>query len=117
MRTSDATVDPQLHEEILSLLPELIAGIHSPQEAREFVNSFLSEKEIEVFSKRLAIVFWLKKGKSYKEIKDGIKVSSATVASVQDIINRPGIELAIKILEANEWALRMSERIRRIVGK
>jgi hypothetical protein len=50
-------------------------------------------------------------------MKNEIKVSSATIASMQDIVDSPGIELAWKVLEANDWAERISSKIRAIVGK
>ena len=117
MRTSDTPLEPDLRKEIENLLPQLMADLRSAKDAETFLRSFLSEKEVEVFSKRLAIIYWLKKGKSYQQIKNDIKVSSATIASVHDTLEKPGIELALKILEANEWASRMSDRIKKIVGK
>ncbi len=117
MRTSDSPLDPELKDEIEHLLPQLLSDIQKEKDMDIFLRDFLSEKEFEVFSKRLAIIYWLKKKRSYKEIKSQIKVSSATIASVQDSITQPGIEIAIKILEANEWAERISNRIMRIVGK
>ncbi len=117
MRTSDSPLDPELREEILHLLPQLLTDIHSEKEMETFLEDFFSKKELEVFSKRLAILYWLKRKRSYKEMKEQIKVSSATIASMQDIVTRPGIELAWRVLEANEWAEKISSRIRAIVGK
>ncbi len=117
MRTSDLPLDPDLREEISTLLPQLLTDIHSEHDMETFLSDFFTIKEIEVFSKRLAIIYWLKRKRSYKEIKDQIKVSSATIASMQDHIAKPGIEIAWKVLEANEWAEKISTRIKRIVGK
>lgn len=117
MRTSGIPLNPELKEEILNMLPQLLADLRNPTDTKTFLNSFLSEKELEVFSKRLAIIYWLKKGRSYHTIKNEIKVSSATIASIQDTLHRPGIELAVKILEANEWASKLSDRLKKIVGK
>lgn len=117
MRTSDSPLDPELKEEISHLLPRLLTDIHSEKEMEVFLTDFLSKKEMEVFSKRIAIIYWLKRKRSYKEMKDQIKVSSATIASMQDIVQKPGIEIAWKVLEANEWAEKISNRIKRIVGK
>src|SRR5436190_2053125 len=114
MRTSDAPLDPELREEIRHLLPQLLTDIHSEKEMETFLEDFFSKKELEVFSKRLAILYWLKRKRSYKEMKEQIKVSSATIASMQDLVTRPGIELAWRVLEANEWAEKISSRIRAI---
>jgi len=117
MRTSDSPLDPELREEILHLLPQLLTDIHSEKEMETFLGDFFSKKELEVFSKRLAILYWLKRKRSYKEMKEQIKVSSATIASMHELVTRPGIELAWRVLEANEWAEKISSRIRSIVGK
>jgi uncharacterized protein YerC len=117
MRTSDTPLDPELRDEISHLLPQLLTDIHSEKDMQVFLEDFFSKKELEVFSKRLAIMYWLKRKRSYKEMKEQIKVSSATIASMQEISTKPGIELAWKVLEANEWAEKISSRIKRIVGK
>lgn len=117
MRTSDSPLDPDLEEEISHLLPQLLTDIHSEREMEIFLHDFFTKKEIQVFSKRLAIIYWLRRKRSYKEMKDQIKVSSATIASMQEVAVRPGIEIAWRVLEANEWAEKISSRIKRIVGK
>lgn len=116
MRTSTG-VNNILQNQIDALFYQTLADIKSPEEAKTFVNDFLSETERDNLAKRLAIAYWLKKGRSYKNIKDNLKVSSATVAAVQTIVNKKGIETALKKLEAEEWASEWSEKIKKIVGK
>jgi len=59
----------------------------------------------------------LKKGRSYSNIKQNLKVSSATIATVQSQIHKTGIGLALKKLEAEEWANVWAEKIRKFVRK
>ena len=59
----------------------------------------------------MAIAYYLKKGRSYANIKENLKVSSATIASVQEITDTKGVQLAIKKVEAEEWANKWSEKI------
>ena len=70
-----------------------------------------------VLAKRLAIAYWLKKGRSYQNIKNNLKVSSATIASVQSQMENPGFQLALKKIEADEWASNWSKKIKGFVGK
>jgi len=58
---------------------------------------------------------WLKKGRSYTNIKDNLKVSSATIAVVQGISKTPGMSLALKQMEAEEWANVWAEKIRKFI--
>jgi uncharacterized protein YerC len=59
-----------------------------------------------MLAKRLAVAAYLKKGRSYDAIKTELKVSSATVAAVQTLLekNTEGLNLALKLLEADQWA-------------
>lgn len=117
MRTSQNKVNKILQSQIESLLSQTIADIKNENDAKIFLSDFLTETELENFTKRLAVAYWLKKGRSYKNIKDNLKVSSATVAGVQDMLKKKGFQLALKNLEADEWANQWSEKIKKIVGK
>lgn len=117
MRTSQNKVNKILQSQIESLLSQTIADIKSENDAKIFLSDFLTETELENFTKRLAVAYWLKKGRSYKNIKDNLKVSSATVAGVQDMLKKKGLQLALKNLEADEWANQWSEKIKKIVGR
>ena len=117
MRTSRQEVAEEVKLEIFSLLPQLLADINTPEEAKDFLSTFLSEKELEVLSKRLTVMYWLYKGRKYHHIRDMLKVSSATIATAQDTINLPPMLHVFRILDANEWASRVTDRLRKFVGK
>ena len=99
------------------MLAQTIVDIKDLDEAGEFLKGFLTDSEYEAFSKRLAIAYWLKKGRSYNNIKENLKVSSATIAAVQQVMGRTGFTQAIKKIEAEEWANQWSEKIKKFVGK
>jgi uncharacterized protein YerC len=82
-----------------------------------FLRDFLTEGEFEGLSKRLAVSYWLKKERSYENIKENLKVSSATIASVSEMMKKKGFEMALKNLEAEEWAQQWSEKIKKFVRK
>ena len=56
----------------------------------------------------------LKKKRSYENIKNNLKVSSATIATAEKNIDSKGIKLALKKLEAEEWANVWSEKIKKL---
>jgi uncharacterized protein YerC len=87
------------------------------EEAETFLKDFFNDAELETFAKRLAIAYWLKKGRSYTNIMQNLKVSSATIASVQEFTEKPGFKLALKKMEAEEWANVWAERIRKFVRR
>lgn len=117
MRTSATPLDPALALEISRMLPQLLASIHTEKEMDEFLKAFFRKNELNVFAKRLALIYWLKQGKSYLEIRDKLKVSSATIVNTQNNLTKEGSAVVWRILQANEWAEKMTSRLKRIVGK
>lgn len=117
MRTSEKILNPSLKKEILRTFCQTLADLKDPQEADIFLKDFLTDSEYEAFAKRLAIAYWLKKGRSYNNIKDNLKVSSATIASVQQVMDKEGFKLGVKKMEAEEWANQWAEKIKKFVKK
>jgi uncharacterized protein YerC len=117
MRTSEFKLNPSLKEQIVKTFIQLVVDLKTPKEAEIFLRDFFNESELEAFTKRLAISYWLKKKRSYSNIKNNLKVSSATIASVQDMMERDGFKLALKKIEAEEWANQWAAKIKKIVGK
>lgn len=117
MRRSEAKLNPSLKKEVVNSLTQVLAGLKKTEDVKQFLNDFMSETELELFSKRLAVAYWLKKGRSYNNIKNNLKVSSATIAAVQQLVEKKGIKMAIKELEADEWAASWEQKIKKLVGK
>lgn len=117
MRTSEKILNPSLKKEILRAFSQTVADLKDPEEADLFFRDFLTNTEYEAFAKRLAIAYWLKKKRSYNNIKDNLKVSSATIASVQEVLDKEGFKLALKKMEAEEWANQWAEKIKKFVKK
>lgn len=117
MRTSNKKINPSLRKQIELVFSQTVADLRDLKEADEFLRDFFNTSEFEAFAKRLAIAYWLKKGRSYNNIKDNLKVSSATVASVQTVMGKEGIKLALKKIEAEEWANVWAEKIKKLVKK
>lgn len=110
-------VNKSLQREIEKTFVNAILELRDEEKLRMFLKSFLTEAEFEGLAKRLAICYWLKKGRSYENIKENLKVSSATIASVSVMMKEDGIQMVLKNLEAEEWAQEWSEKIKKFVRK
>lgn len=117
MRTSEAKLNPILRKQLTHSLAQTLLDMKTPEELTIFLNDFFNEAELETFIKRLGVAYWLKKGRSYTNIKNNLRVSSATVASIQNQSSLKGFKLAIKKLEAEEWANVWANKINKVIGK
>ena len=112
MRTSKKSVNQNLKKQIHQLLYQVVADIKTPDEVKTFLEDFLSKEELEVVTRRLAVAYFVNKGKSYGEIKNLLTVSSTTIASIApQIEKRPGYQLALKKIQAEEWAQGWANKI------
>lgn len=114
---SGTKINEILRNRIIKTLAQSVADIKTVEEAEEFLEGLLTEKELTGISKRLAVAYWLKKKRSYKNIADNLKVSTATISSVSAKMETPGIKKALKNIEAEEWANVWSSKIKKFVGK
>jgi uncharacterized protein YerC len=117
MRTSGQKLNPSLKRQIKMTLAQAICDMSSSQEIDKFLQDFLTDAEYVTFAKRLAIAYWLKKGRSYENIRQNLKVSSATIASSQQEMKKEGIKFALEKIEAEEWANKWAEKIKKFVGR
>jgi len=115
MRTSGKTLNPSLLRQIKKTFVQTITDLISSKEIEVFLEDFFTKAEFETYAKRLATAYWLKKGRSYENIKKNLKVSSATIAEVSSKIESIGFKKALKQMEADEWANRWSERIKKFI--
>ncbi|MCK4588362.1 hypothetical protein KAT60_00915 [Candidatus Woesebacteria bacterium] len=116
MRVSDRKLNPSLKGQIIKIFAQTLADLKDPKEAHSFLKDFLTDAEIETFAKRLAIAYWLKKGRSYANIKQNLKVSSATIADISSVLETQGIKIALEKIEAEEWANQWAKKIKKFVS-
>ena len=116
MRTSSKKLNGSLRRQIQIAFAQVLSDIKNPEDMHKFLADYLSESEYEILAKRLAVAYWLKKGRSYENIKQNLKVSSATVASVQSEIKKPSFQKGLKIIEAEEWATQWAEKIKKFIS-
>lgn len=79
-----------VYQRVFEILFQSIANIRNPQEVKEFFDDFLSPTERIVFAKRLSIAVLLAKGYDYMSIRDVLRVSPPTIASVNLAIKYSG---------------------------
>lgn len=116
MRVSKSELNKSLKKEIINTFFQTIDDLKNKTEVELFFNDFFNEIELETYTKRLAIIYWLSKKRSYQNIKTNLKVSSATVATVEKLMSKKGIKLAIKKMAAEEWSNVWSERIKKLTN-
>lgn len=113
MQVSKQDVEPALAKQLALSLHQLFTGIKTPAEAEQLLMDLLSDTERIAVMKRLGIAVFLRKGWSYEKIKASLKVSSATIATIQEQMGRPGWEAAIETtnvyLTADAWSQKLSK--------
>lgn len=119
MQVSKKDVNKKIEEKIFKSLYQVLADLKKPKEVKLFLNDTLSETERTVLAKRLGIAYYLNDNKSYKQIKKDLKVSSATIANVHKWVENggDGLKLALKTIEADEWAGEMADKISASIKK
>ncbi|MBU0619320.1 trp operon repressor [Patescibacteria group bacterium] len=112
MQISPKKLSRQQKKDIFKKLYQVLADLKKPDDIAAFLDNVLTPIEKTAIAKRLNIVFYLKKGKSYSFIKDNLGVSSATISSIQkEMENSPGFTLALETIETDEWASQWAQKI------
>lgn len=116
MQISKQDVSSKVSADLYRALCRLVADIHSPEEADSVLRELLSETERVAIMKRLGIAALLEKHVSYDKIRKMLRVSSATIASIQEQMGRKGLVTAIEKVTVNELAEARAEKIIRFLG-
>lgn len=117
MQVSKQPLNKTIEKQIFNIFYQLIADLKSATEAKTVFTNLLSDTELQVIAKRLGIAIFLDKGRSYDNIKSTLKVSSATIASVQEQMGNPGTQLSLQKIKAEEWADAWASRLSNLFGK
>lgn len=113
MRVSKNKINSYLEKELRRTLHQAIADIKNPEEVEEFLNTFLSPAEQNAVAKRVAVAYWLNKGRGYNNIRENLKVSSATIAQIQGRMSSKGVHIALQKIKAEEWATQWAQKIQK----
>lgn len=114
MQISARKLNQNIEKQMFVILYQVMADLTKPEEVETLLADLLSEAERVAVAKRLAVAMFLEKGRSYENIREVLKVSSATIASVQGEMGNPGFQLALNRIRAEEWAEAWSQKLVRM---
>lgn len=112
MRVSKIPVNSHLWAQVFNLFGQAVADLKSQEEVDKFFKAFLSEAEYITMIKRVGVAYFLAQKKSYREIKQNLKVSSATISIIQNTLSNPSIQKTVQKMKAEEWAGELSNKIK-----
>ena len=95
----------------------ILSELKTPDEIKMVLGDILTESELTSVIKRLGIAVYLDKGRSYEDIKNNVKVSSATIASVAENIGNSGWQEMIKRIKAEQWATDWTDKITKSIKR
>ncbi|MBP9670067.1 hypothetical protein KBD75_01550 [Candidatus Woesebacteria bacterium] len=110
-------MNKKIEGQVYKILYQVLADAKSEVDIELTLKSLMSDSELSALAKRLAIAVFLDKRQSYEHIKDVLKVSTATIASVAENMNKKGIQVALARVKAEEWADVWSIRLSRALEK
>lgn len=110
-------MNKKIEAQVYKILYQVLGDASSEVDVEITLKALMSENELSAVAKRLAIAVFLDKRQSYEHIKDVLKVSTATIASVAENMNKKGIQMALAKVKAEEWADVWSIRLSRALEK
>jgi len=111
MQVSQNPINKTLERQLDQMFYQVLAEIDSPEELKTVLCDVLTEGERTAVIKRLGIALYLDKGRNYEDVKNNIKVSSATIATVAENLGNSGWQEVIRRVKAEEWASDWTEKI------
>ena len=102
-----------LKRQLLRTFSQMIADLKGPKEIETFLTDFFDDEELTKYVKRISIAYWLKKGRDKENILTNLKASPLDLKTAQEFLKTEGGKLAIKKIEAEEWANQWTERIKK----
>ncbi len=106
-----------LQKEIKNTFFQTLEDLKTKENFETFLNDFLDQDELKKLYKRLAISYWLKKGRSAENIKNNIGAIDKEIVAIKSKMGKAGYKLALKLMEAEEWANVWSEKIKSFAAR
>ena len=106
-------MNTSLKRQLLKTFAQMIADFKNPEEVEFFLKDFFDEQELEKYIRRLSTIYWLKKGRDSENIRRNLGVKQKEITEAATLIQTKGVKLAIKKLEAEEWANVWADKIKR----
>ena len=111
MQLSNKPINKNIEKQLSEMMYGILAELSNPEDIKMVMNDLLTKGEKMAVLKRLGIAVYLDKGRSYEDVKNNIKVSSATIASVAENLGSAGWQEMIRRIKAEEWATKWSNNI------
>jgi uncharacterized protein YerC len=92
----------------------MVDDLNNPKEIEIFLKDFFNDEELEKYIKRMAIAYWLKKGRDKENIQINLQATTKEISQAKESLKKEGIQLALKKIEAEEWANIWAERIKKL---
>lgn len=86
-------------------------------ETEIFFKDLLGENEYTGLVTKLAVVYWLRKKRPIDVIQNNLGVSNKFISEIEKRMNTEGIKLAIKYMEAEEFANTWASRIKKFTKR
>jgi uncharacterized protein YerC len=110
-------MNPSLKRQLLRTFSQMIDDLKNPKEIETFLTDFFDESELEKYVKRMMVAYWLKKGRTKENIRMNLKASPLDLKTAEEFLKTEGGKLALKKIEAEEWANVWTERIKKFSKK
>jgi hypothetical protein len=110
-------MNPSLKRQLLKTFSQMLADIEDAKQIELFLSDFFDDKELEKIIKRIAAIYWIKKDRNKENIKKNLLVSDKDITYCREMLKKDGIKLAIKQIEAEEWANVWVEKIKKFRGR
>jgi uncharacterized protein YerC len=117
MQLSSNPLNKNIEKQLSEMFYGILAELNTPAEIRMVMGDILTEAELTSVIKRLGIAVYLDKGRSYEDVKNNIKVSSATIATVAENLGNEGWQEMIKRIKAEEWASDWTDKITKSIKR
>ena len=110
-------MNPTLKKQLLKTFVQMVADLKDTNEIESFLTDFFDASELEKYVKRISIAYWLKKGRDKANIKTNLKATNAEISQAQKLLKTEGVKLAIKKIEAEEFANEWTEKIKKFTKR
>lgn len=110
-------MNTSLKKGLLKTFIQMLEDLKDKSEIEKFLRDFFDNEEMEKYIKRISIAYWLKKGRDEENIKKNLLASPKEIKLAREMLKKEGIQLAIKKIEAEEWANVWVERIKKFQKK
>lgn len=111
------SINSSLQKTINRTFLQLLEDLKDKKEIEEFFKDLLGEDEYINIVKKLAVVYWLRKKRPIDIIQNNLGVSKKFISDVAKRMDKDGVKLAIKYMEAEEFANVWVEKIKKFGKK